>query len=140
MVCHLNTDSFQHLNAAILLATLFIEKYFDWVITIHTIQSQADMVCHLSTDRLQQLEAALPLATSFSESHAEVYGWLDEMEAELKTQGSPGDTLEQVKKQHESLKVKHFSFPLMKTDSIKLRLLFHHASYALLGLSLFLDK
>jgi len=79
------------------------------------IQSQADMVCHLSTDRLQQLEAALPLATSFSESHAEVYGWLDEMEAELKTQGSPGDTLEQVKKQHESLKVRHFLFPLMNS-------------------------
>jgi hypothetical protein len=56
------------------------------------------------------LEAALPLATSFSESHAEVAGWLDEMEAELKAQGSPGDTLDQVKKQYENLKVKTFIF------------------------------
>ncbi|WAR10224.1 DYST-like protein, partial [Mya arenaria] len=60
--------------------------------------------CNKMLHRLQQLEAALPLATSFSESQAEVSGWLDEMEAELKTQGSPGDSLEQVKKQHESLK------------------------------------
>ncbi|XP_052813001.1 microtubule-actin cross-linking factor 1, isoforms 1/2/3/4/5-like isoform X2 [Mya arenaria] len=71
---------------------------------LEDIKSQADIVCQLSADRLQQLEAALPLATSFSESQAEVSGWLDEMEAELKTQGSPGDSLEQVKKQHESLK------------------------------------
>ncbi|XP_053386476.1 dystonin-like isoform X4 [Mercenaria mercenaria] len=71
---------------------------------LESIKAQADIVCHLSADRLQQLEAALPLATSFSESHAEVAGWLDEMEAELKAQGSPGDTLEQVKKQYENLK------------------------------------
>lgn len=64
-------------------------------------------MCQLSADRLQQLEAALPLATSFSESHAEVASWLDEMEAELKAQGSPGDTLEQVKKQYDTLKVGH---------------------------------
>ena len=62
-------------------------------------------MCQLSSERLQQLEAALPLATSFSESQAEVSGWLDEMEAELKAQGSVGDTLEQVKKQLDSMKV-----------------------------------
>ncbi|XP_052234757.1 dystonin-like isoform X4 [Dreissena polymorpha] len=71
---------------------------------LEDIKAQADIVCHLSADRLQQLEAALPLATSFSESHAEVSGWLEEMEAELKTQGRPGESLEQVRKQHDGLK------------------------------------
>ena len=32
-------------------------------------------------------------------------GWLDEMEAEVKSQGAPGDNLEQVKKQYDNMKV-----------------------------------
>ena len=41
----------------------------------------------------------------YSESQAEVAGWLDEMEAEVKSQGAPGDNLEQVKKQYDNMKV-----------------------------------
>ena len=47
----------------------------------------------------------LVFVASFSESQAEVQGWLDEMEAEIKAQGAPGENLEQVKKQYDTLKV-----------------------------------
>jgi dystonin len=72
---------------------------------LDSIRTQADIVCHLSTERLHQLEAALPLATHFSENHSEVTGWLDELDAELKSQGAPGANLEQVRKQHDNIKV-----------------------------------
>ena len=57
----------------------------------------------------QQLESALPLATHLNENLSEVEAWLEEMEAELKAQGQPGENLEEVKKQHDNLKVRaHF--------------------------------
>ena len=70
-----------------------------------SISQQADVVCRLSEDRLQQLESALPLAGHYGENQLEVSAWLEEMEAEIGAQGSPGDSLEQVKKQHDNLKV-----------------------------------
>ena len=54
---------------------------------------------------LQQLESALPLATHLNENLSEVEAWLEEMEAELRAQGQPGENLEEVKKQHDHLKV-----------------------------------
>ena len=72
---------------------------------LDSIRAQADIVCQLSAERLQQLEAALPLASHYSENQSEVQAWLDEMEAELKAQGKPGENLEQVRKQHDNLKV-----------------------------------
>lgn len=74
---------------------------------LDTITQQADLVCQLSADRLHQLEAALPLATHYGENQTEVCAWLDEMEAELVAQGEPGLNLEQVKKQHDNLKVQN---------------------------------
>ncbi|XP_041374834.1 LOW QUALITY PROTEIN: microtubule-actin cross-linking factor 1-like [Gigantopelta aegis] len=71
---------------------------------LDSIRAQADIVCQLSAERLQQLEAALPLASHYSENQSEVQAWLDEMEAELKAQGKPGESLEQVRKQHDNLK------------------------------------
>ncbi|XP_067685972.1 microtubule-actin cross-linking factor 1, isoforms 6/7-like isoform X1 [Haliotis asinina] len=71
---------------------------------LDSIKTQADIVCQLSADRLQQLEAAHPLASHYSENQNEVQAWLDEMEAELKAQGKPGESLEQVRKQYENLK------------------------------------
>ena len=72
---------------------------------LDSIKTQADVVCQLSAERLQQLEAALPLATHYGENQLEVSSWLEEMEAELGAQGDPGQNLEQVKKQHDNLKV-----------------------------------
>uniref|UniRef100_A0A0L8H113 GAR domain-containing protein n=1 Tax=Octopus bimaculoides TaxID=37653 RepID=A0A0L8H113_OCTBM len=72
---------------------------------LDSIQTQADIVCQLSLDRLQHLESALPLASHFSENQAEISAWLEEMEAELKTQNTSGENLDQVKKQLDNLKV-----------------------------------
>lgn len=72
---------------------------------LESIRLQADIVCQLSAERLQHLEAALPLATHFSENQTEIQGWLDEMEADIKAQGAPGDNLEQIKKQYDNIKV-----------------------------------
>ena len=72
---------------------------------LDSIRTQADIVCQLSAERLHQLEAALPLATHFSENQTEILSWLEEMEAELKAQTSPGENLEQVKKQLDIVKV-----------------------------------
>ncbi|KAK7501339.1 hypothetical protein BaRGS_00007464, partial [Batillaria attramentaria] len=69
-----------------------------------SIENQADLLCQHSADRLRQLESALPLATHLNENLSEVEAWLEEMEAELKAQGPPGDNLEEVKKQHDNLK------------------------------------
>ncbi|KAK3083433.1 hypothetical protein FSP39_022457, partial [Pinctada imbricata] len=69
-----------------------------------SIRTQADIVCQLSAERLHHLEAALPLATHFSENQSEISTWLEEMEAELKAQMSPGENLEQVKKQLDNVK------------------------------------
>lgn len=74
---------------------------------LESIKTQADIVCQLSAERLHQLESALPLATHFSENQAEIHSWLDEMEADLKAHSSPGNTLEQVKKQLDNIKVRH---------------------------------
>ncbi|XP_021351800.1 dystonin-like isoform X3 [Mizuhopecten yessoensis] len=71
---------------------------------LDSIRTQADIVCQLSAERLHQLEAALPLATHFSENQTEIQGWLDEMEADIKSQGTPGENLEQVRKQLDTLK------------------------------------
>ncbi|ESO82078.1 hypothetical protein LOTGIDRAFT_237159 [Lottia gigantea] len=71
---------------------------------LDSIRTQADIVCQLSSERLHQLESALPLASHYSDSQAEVTAWLDEMEAELKAQGKPGDSLEQIRKQYDHLK------------------------------------
>ncbi|BFZ22115.1 hypothetical protein BsWGS_25154 [Bradybaena similaris] len=71
---------------------------------LESIKSQADVVCQASAERLQVLEAALPLANHYSENQTEISAWLEEMEAEMNTQGSPGESLEQVKKQHDNLK------------------------------------
>lgn len=73
---------------------------------LESIKTQADVVCQLSAERLQQLEAAQPLATHYSENQTEISAWLDEMEAEMNAQGSPGENLEQVKKQHDNLRVR----------------------------------
>lgn len=73
---------------------------------LESIKTQADIVCQLSAERLHQLESALPLATHFSENQAEIHSWLDEMEADLKAHSSPGNTLEQVKKQLDNIKVR----------------------------------
>ncbi|GFN99913.1 microtubule-actin cross-linking factor 1 [Plakobranchus ocellatus] len=72
---------------------------------LNSISQQADIVCRLSAERLQQLESALPLAGHYGENQLEVSAWLEEMEAEIAAQGSPGDSLEQVKKQHDNLKM-----------------------------------
>ena len=65
----------------------------------------------------KQLESALPLATHLNENLSEVEVWLEEMEAELKAQGQPGENLEEVKKQHDHLKVSlfvcHLSFSVL---------------------------
>lgn len=74
---------------------------------LESIKTQADIVCQLSAERLHQLESALPLATHFSENQAEIHSWLDEMEADLKAHSSPGNTLEQVKKQLDNIKVRN---------------------------------
>lgn len=74
---------------------------------LDSIRTQADIVCQLSAERLHQLEAALPLASHFGENQVEIGAWLDEMEAELKAQGTPGDNLEQIKKQQDNLKVRN---------------------------------
>ncbi|KAK6172103.1 hypothetical protein SNE40_018056 [Patella caerulea] len=71
---------------------------------LDSIQTQADIVCQLSSERLHQLESALPLAGHYSDTQAEVTAWLDEMEAELKAQGKPGESLEQIRKQYDHLK------------------------------------
>ncbi|KAL3854341.1 hypothetical protein ACJMK2_013614, partial [Sinanodonta woodiana] len=71
---------------------------------LDSIKMQADIVCQLSAERLQQLEAALPLATQYGENQGEIQAWLDEMEAEVRAHGAPGDNLEQIKKQHETLR------------------------------------
>ena len=57
----------------------------------------------------QQLESAVPLATHLNENLSEVEAWLEEMEAELRAQGQPGDNLEEVKKQHDHLKVRDWN-------------------------------
>lgn len=72
---------------------------------LDSIRAQADIVCQLSSERLGQLEAALPLATHFSENQSEIQSWLDEMEADMKAQSSPGESLDQIKKQYENIKV-----------------------------------
>lgn len=72
---------------------------------LDSIRAQADIVCQLSAERLSQLESALPLATHFSENQSEIQGWLDEMEADMKAQSSPGENLDQIKKQYENVKV-----------------------------------
>ncbi|XP_070185712.1 microtubule-actin cross-linking factor 1, isoforms 6/7-like isoform X4 [Littorina saxatilis] len=69
-----------------------------------SIENQADLLCQHSGDRLRQLESALPLATHLNENLSEVEAWLEEMEAELRSQGQPGENLEEVKKQHDNLK------------------------------------
>ncbi|XP_076088399.1 microtubule-actin cross-linking factor 1, isoforms 6/7-like isoform X5 [Mytilus galloprovincialis] len=71
---------------------------------LDSIRAQADIVCQLSSERLGQLEAALPLATHFSENQSEIQSWLDEMEADMKAQSSPGESLDQIKKQYENIK------------------------------------
>lgn len=85
---------------------------------LESIKTQADIVCQLSAERLHQLESALPLATHFSENQAEIHSWLDEMEADLKAHSSPGNTLEQVKKQLDNIKVRHLqcSYSLIVTS------------------------
>jgi hypothetical protein len=45
------------------------------------------------------------LATHLNENLSEVEAWLEEMEAELKSQGPAGENLEEVRKQHDQLKV-----------------------------------
>lgn len=77
---------------------------------LESIKTQADIVCQLSAERLHQLESALPLATHFSENQAEIHSWLDEMEADLKAHSSPGNTLEQVKKQLDNIKVRDLQY------------------------------
>ncbi len=72
---------------------------------LDSIKTQADIVCQLSAERLQQLESALPLASHYGENLGETQQWLEEMEAELKSQGKPGESLDQVRKQYENLKV-----------------------------------
>jgi dystonin len=88
---------------------------------LDSIRAQADIVCQLSAERLNQLEAALPLATHFSENQSEIQSWLDEMEADMKAQASPGESLDQIKKQYENVKVnmiKHsYDIDLIKEDN-----------------------
>ena len=83
----------------------FIQSYIGWkrvclAVTCYPHFRQNNRVLWL-----QQLESALPLATHLNENLSEVEAWLEEMEAELRAQGQPGNNLEEVKKQHDHLRV-----------------------------------
>ena len=78
-------------------------------LSVHRLVSVINL---LQTTSPKPLVGKISISFYFSESQAEVQGWLDEMEAEIKAQGAPGENLEQVKKQYDTLKV---SMPYLYT-------------------------